>query len=117
MVKLNYHLKLYFIEFSMSKKKEFSRETIEHISKLALLDLTEEEKEKLSEQLGDILNYFKKLDDLDTSDVKPTTHPIDGLKNVFREDIPWKSLSHEEALKNAQHKKDGFFKAPRILKE
>ncbi len=101
----------------MSKKEELSKETIEHISKLALLDLTEEEKEKLSKQLGDILNYFKKLDDLDTTNVKPTTHPIDGLKNVFREDIPGESLSNEEATKNAQHKKEGYFKAPRILKE
>lgn len=101
----------------MSKKKGFSKETIDHISKLALLELTEEEKEKFSKQLGNIVSYFKKLDDLDTTDVEPTTHPIDGLKNVFREDIPWKSLSNEEALKNAQHKKDGYFKAPRILKD
>ena len=101
----------------MSDKKEFSKETIDHVSKLALLDLTEEEKEKFSKQLNDILSYFKKLNDLDTANVKPTTHPIDGLKNVFREDIPWKSLSNEEALKNAQRKKDGYFKAPRILKE
>ena len=101
----------------MSKKKEFSKETIDHISKLALLELTEEEKEKFSKQLGNIVSYFKKLEDLDTTDVEPTTHPIDGLKNVFREDIPWKSLSNEEALKNAQHKKDGYFKAPRILKD
>jgi len=101
----------------MPKKKEFSKETIDHISKLALLDITEEEKEKLSKELGDILNYFKKLDNLDTSNVEPMTHPIEGLKNVFREDIPWKSLSNEEALKNAQHKKDGYFKAPRVLKE
>jgi len=101
----------------MNKKEEFSKETIDHISKLALLDLSEEEKLKLSEELGDILNYFKKLDDLDTSNVEPTTHPIDGLKNVFREDIPWKSLSNEETLRNAKRKKDGYFKAPRILKE
>ena len=101
----------------MSKNEEFSKETIEYISKLALLDLTEDEKEKFSKQLGDILFYFKKLNDLDTSDVKPTTHPIEGLKNIFREDIPGKSLSNEEALRNAEHKKDGFFKAPRILKE
>ncbi|MFX1363717.1 MAG: Asp-tRNA(Asn)/Glu-tRNA(Gln) amidotransferase subunit GatC [Promethearchaeota archaeon] len=101
----------------MSDKEEFSKETIDHISKLALLDLSEDEKEKLSQELGDILNYFKKLDDLDTSNVKPTTHPIEGLKNVFREDIPRKSLTIEEALKNAKHKKDGYFKAPRILKE
>ena len=42
---------------------------------------------------------------------------LDGLKNVFREDEPWESLSTEDALKNAKHKKDGYFKAPRILKE
>ena len=101
----------------MAEKEEFSKETIEHISKLALLELSDEEKEQLSKQLGDILKYFKKLDDLDTSNVEPTTHPIDGLKNVFREDIPWKSLTNEEALKNAKHKKDGYFKAPRILKK
>ncbi|MDX1797605.1 MAG: Asp-tRNA(Asn)/Glu-tRNA(Gln) amidotransferase subunit GatC [Candidatus Lokiarchaeia archaeon] len=101
----------------MTNKKEFSKETIDHISKLALIDLSEEEKEKLSKELGNILNYFKKLDELDTSTVKPTTHPIDGLKNVFREDVPRESLSNEEALRNAKHKKDGYFKAPRILKE
>ena len=101
----------------MTDKEEFSKETIDYLSKLALLDLTEEEKEKLSKQLRDIISYFKKLNDLDTSNVKPTTHAIEGLKNVFREDIPWKSLSNEDALKNAEHKKDGYFKAPRILKE
>jgi aspartyl-tRNA(Asn)/glutamyl-tRNA(Gln) amidotransferase subunit C len=93
----------------MSKKEEISKETIDHISKLALLDLSEEEKEKLSKQLGEILEYFKKLEDLDTNNVSPTTHPIDGLFNVFREDVPWKSLSNEEALKNTKYKKDGFF--------
>ena len=102
---------------SMSKDEKLSKETINYVSKLALLDLKEEEKEKLSKQLNDIITYFKKLDNLDTSNIDPTTHPIEGLKNVFREDIPWKSLTNEEALQNAEHKKDGFFKAPRILKE
>ncbi len=101
----------------MNQNKELSKETIDHIAKLALLDLSEEEKVKLAKEVGDILNYFKKLDNLDTSNIKPMTHPIDGLKNVFREDIPWESLSTEDALKNAKHKKDGYFKAPRILKE
>ncbi len=101
----------------MSKNEELSKDTIDYLSKLALVDLSEEEKEKFSKQLGDILTYFKKLDDLDTTNVEPTTHAIDGLKNVFRKDAPTKSLTQEEALKNAEHKKDGFFKAPRILKE
>lgn len=101
----------------MPENKEFSKDSIDHLSKLALLDLTDEEKEKLTKQLGDILNYFKKLDDLDTDNVDPTTHPVEGLQNVFREDEPWESLSNEEALKNTKYKKDGYFKAPRILKE
>ncbi|MHA2007634.1 MAG: Asp-tRNA(Asn)/Glu-tRNA(Gln) amidotransferase subunit GatC [Promethearchaeota archaeon] len=100
----------------MVKKEELPKETIEHIAKLTLLDLTEEEKDNLSKQLGDILNYFKKLDDLDTTNVEPTTHPIDGLENVFREDEPWESLTNEEATQNTKHKQDGYFKAPRILK-
>ena len=101
----------------MTKKEEFSKETIDHLSKLALLELSEDEKENLSKQLGDIVNYFKKLDDLDTSEVEPTTHPIEGLFNVFREDEPWESLSNEEVTKNTKHKQDGYFKAPRILKK
>ncbi|MGQ4874541.1 MAG: Asp-tRNA(Asn)/Glu-tRNA(Gln) amidotransferase subunit GatC [Promethearchaeia archaeon] len=101
----------------MSENREFSKETIDYISKLALLELSEEEKELFAKQLNDIINYFKKLNDLDTDNIKPMTHPIETLKNVFRKDIPQKSLSNEEALKNAQHKQDGYFKAPRILKE
>ncbi|MHA1914392.1 MAG: Asp-tRNA(Asn)/Glu-tRNA(Gln) amidotransferase subunit GatC [Promethearchaeota archaeon] len=101
----------------MTSKEDFSKETIDHLSKLALIDLSDEEKEKLSKQLGEILKYFEKLNDLDTSKVKPTTHPIDGLKNVFREDEPWESLTNEEATQNSEHKQDGFFKAPRILKK
>ena len=98
-------------------EEEFSKDTLEHISKLALLDLTDEEKERLANELSNILNYFKKINDLNTENVEPMSHPIEGLKNVFREDIPWKSLTTEEALKNAQNKKNGFIKAPKILKD
>ena len=101
----------------MSKDTKFSKDDINYVSKLALLDLNEEEKEKLSKQLSNILSYFKKLDDLDTSEIEPTRHPIEGLKNVFRKDEPWEGLTKEEALKNSEHKKEGYFKAPRILKE
>ena len=101
----------------MPEKKAFTKETLEHISKLALLDLSEDEKNKLAQELGNILSYFKKIDSIDTSNVKPMTHPIDGLKNVFREDIPWKSLTNEEALMNAKHTKDGYFKAGKVIKD
>lgn len=101
----------------MTEKEDFSVETIEHISKLALIDLEENEKEELAKQLKNIIDHFKRLEDIDTSDVEPTRHPIEGLKNVFREDKVGTSLSNEEALKNAKHTKDGYFKAPRILKK
>lgn len=101
----------------MPEENKITEKTLEHISKLALLNLTDEEKDKFGNQLNEILEYFNKINDLDTSKTKPMTHPVEGLKNVFREDIPWKSLSKEEALKNAQNTKDGFFKAPKILKD
>ena len=100
----------------MTDKESFSKDTIEKVAKLALLELNEDDKEKFSKQLGNILSYFEKLNDLDTSDIEPTTHAID-LKNMYREDVPKNSLSNEDALKNAEHKKNGYFKAPRILKE
>ncbi|MBY9005020.1 MAG: Asp-tRNA(Asn)/Glu-tRNA(Gln) amidotransferase subunit GatC [Candidatus Lokiarchaeota archaeon] len=101
----------------MSNNEGFSKDILEHVSKLALLDLSEEEKEKFSQQLTDLLNYFKKLNELDTTNVEPMIHPIEGLKNVFREDKTWDSLTNEEALQNAKHKREGYFKAPRILKD
>ena len=101
----------------MPEKKQISKDILENISKLAMLDLSEAEKEKFKDQLNDILNYFYKINELDINDVPPLTHPIEDLKNVFREDEPKKSLTNEEALKNAEHLKEGFFKAPRILKE
>ena len=100
----------------MSNKEGFSKDILEKVSNLASLDLTEEERDGFSKQLTDLLNYFKKLNDLDTSNIEPMTHPIEGLKNVFRDDETWDSLTNEEALQNAKNKLEGFFKAPRIMK-
>ncbi|MEJ2278863.1 MAG: aspartyl/glutamyl-tRNA amidotransferase subunit C [Candidatus Lokiarchaeota archaeon] len=52
------------------KEKELSKETIDYISKLALIDVSEKEKEKLLNQLNEIINYFKKLKDLDTKNTR-----------------------------------------------
>ncbi len=102
---------------AMTEKELFSNELLDKLAKLALLDLTDKEKEKYSQQLNDIITYFDKINTLDTDDIEVTTHPIDNLYNVFRKDIPWKSLTRKEALKNSSYTKDGFFKAPKILKE
>ena len=65
-------------------------------------------------QFKEIIENFSKLDNLDTKNIKPSFQPIE-LSNVFRDDISKKSLSQEEALINTKHKKNGYFKGPRII--
>ena len=91
-----------------------SREEVLHIAKLAKLHLSEEEIKKYQEQLGRILEYFKKLEELDTSNVKPLKHVLD-VHNVFRADEPQASVSPEEALKNAPKRRDNFFEVPKVV--
>lgn len=91
-----------------------SREDVEHIAKLAKLDLTEAEKDSMEDQLGAILEYMEKLDELDTDDVEPLSHVME-LTNVFREDTAGESLERETALANAPESKDGFFIVPKVI--
>lgn len=81
---------------------------VKHVSKLANLPLTPQEEEKYSEQLSEILKYFEKLDEVDTSNVEPTFN-VTGQSNVVREDETTACLSKEEALSNASQKKDSMF--------
>ncbi|GAB4546947.1 MAG: Asp-tRNA(Asn)/Glu-tRNA(Gln) amidotransferase subunit GatC [Thermodesulfovibrionia bacterium] len=87
---------------------------IEHIALLARLGLTDEEKEVFGRQLGSIIGYIGKLNQLNTSDVEPTSHVIE-MRNVFREDRIEASLDMDEAMENAPSKKGGFYKVPRII--
>lgn len=79
---------------------DISKEQVKHVANLARLALTDEEVEKMTKQLGDIINYAELLNELDTENVKPTTHVLD-LKNVMRKDEPRDWISKEDALKNA----------------
>nr|MDO8116475.1 Asp-tRNA(Asn)/Glu-tRNA(Gln) amidotransferase subunit GatC [Candidatus Sigynarchaeota archaeon] len=96
--------------------KAIDEETVMHLAELARITLSEREKKEFAKQLSNILGFFSQLSDLNTDNVKPTYHVLD-IKNVFRPDEPGKSISQEEALKNAPEKQDGFFKAPRIVDE
>jgi aspartyl-tRNA(Asn)/glutamyl-tRNA(Gln) amidotransferase subunit C len=88
-----------------------TRDQVEHVARLAHLDLTEAELERLEEQLGAILEAVGKVSELDLSDVEPTSHPLD-LVNVWREDAPRPSLGRDEALANAPHPDAGAFRVP-----
>jgi aspartyl-tRNA(Asn)/glutamyl-tRNA(Gln) amidotransferase subunit C len=93
---------------------KISREEIEHIASLARLYLTEEEKELFGSQLGSILDYMEKLNELDTRDTEPTSHVL-PISNVMRGDIPGHSISKEDALRNAPGHTEKFYKVPKII--
>ncbi len=93
---------------------KITKDEVEHVAKLARLAVTEEEKERYSQQLSNILTYIEKLKELDTSRVEPTSHVL-PMKNIFREDEVRPSLPREEILKNAPDRTEEFFRVPKII--
>jgi aspartyl-tRNA(Asn)/glutamyl-tRNA(Gln) amidotransferase subunit C len=93
-----------------------TREDVEHVAELARLALTAAEKEQFIVQLNDILTYFEKLNELDTSDIEPTAHVL-PMSNVFRDDEVRPSLDRAKVLHNAPEESHFFFKVPRIIEE
>ena len=86
---------------------------VEHVAKLARLELTEEEKEKFTKQLGDVLKLVDAMNEVDTSNVEPMAHAIDFV-NVMREDKVFYEQTKEELMKNAPFEENGFFRVPKI---
>ena len=93
---------------------KISKQEVEHVAKLARLELSEQEKEKLTAQLSNILTYVETLNGLDTKGVEPTAHVLD-LKNVMRDDIAVPGLPRERALANAPDQAAGHYKVPKII--
>lgn len=89
---------------------------VKHIVKLANLSLKEGEEKKLERELSSILDYVNKLQEVNTSNVEPTSQ-ITGLENVTREDKTKPSLDQEEVLSNAKNKHNGMFKVKGILEQ
>lgn len=88
--------------------------SVEYISKLARLSVSEKERQAFSTQLQGILSYMEKLNELDTKDVEPTSHIV-SLSNVMRDDVQKDSISREDALANAPDHTDKFYRVPRII--
>ncbi|MGB9665375.1 MAG: Asp-tRNA(Asn)/Glu-tRNA(Gln) amidotransferase subunit GatC [Ignavibacteria bacterium] len=93
---------------------KITRELVLHIAELAHLKLKEDEVVKFQKELNQILEYVDKLNELDTSEVEPLSHPL-PLINVTREDKLQPSVQREEALKNAPDSTDEFFKVPKVI--
>ena len=86
---------------------------VEHVAKLARLELTEEEIDKYSKQLGSILQYVEQMNEVDTTGIEPMPHAI-PVYNVMREDVVKYEQTKEEMLANAPFEEDGFFRVPKI---
>lgn len=89
-------------------------EEVEHVADLARLEVSSEEKEQLTHQMNRILLYMEKLNELDTTDVVPTSHAIE-LRNAFREDVVRESLHRADSLENAPESNDEEFVVPRVI--
>jgi aspartyl-tRNA(Asn)/glutamyl-tRNA(Gln) amidotransferase subunit C len=93
---------------------KLSKAEVEHTALLARLELSDEEKERLTGHLNQIMGHFEKLQELDTSQVEPTSHSI-PVRNVFREDVAGPSMTVEEVLANAPEAKDDQFVVPQVV--
>lgn len=89
-------------------------ETIDYVGILAKLELSPQEKEQAGKDMGRMLDYIDKLNELDTGQTSPLSH-VFPLHNVFREDEVTNGNSTEALLRNAPSEKNGMFKVPRTF--
>ena len=99
---------------SAAQQDFITDETIEYVGILAKLELSDAEKEQAKKDMGRMLDYIDKLNELDTTGVEPMSH-VFPVNNVFREDVVENGDEREAILKNAPAEKDGSFKVPRTV--
>jgi len=101
---------------------------VAYVADLANLELTDQERQRMLNDLNSILDYIDRLHELDTSGVPPMAQisakfsssdgtQCDGISAAWREDVPRPSLPHSEAMKNAQETDGDFFKVPRVIEK
>jgi aspartyl-tRNA(Asn)/glutamyl-tRNA(Gln) amidotransferase subunit C len=93
-----------------------ARAEVEKVSHLARLQLSDDELDQMTGQLGEILSYIELLSELDTGNIEPMAHALD-VANVFRDDVVRPSLPREAALANAPHSDGECYLVPAVLGE
>lgn len=93
-----------------------TRADVEHIAKLARLELSDEEKERYQGTMASILDYADKLNDLDLTNVPPTAHAV-AQQNVMRDDEVTSTLTVDKALANASQSKNNQFAIQAVFDE
>jgi len=93
---------------------QITSEELNKLSQLARISLTAEEKERLSKDLSQILNYVEKINELDTSNVEPTAHILD-IHNVTRPDEAKESMPVETVIEQAPKSKNHLIIVPQVI--
>jgi aspartyl-tRNA(Asn)/glutamyl-tRNA(Gln) amidotransferase subunit C len=93
---------------------KISKEEVLYVANLARLDIDEAAVEKLTGQIGNILDYVDQLKQVDTTGITPTSHAV-PLTNAFREDLEKPHLDRDAALANAPQPENGFFVVPKVV--
>lgn len=93
---------------------KITRAEVDHVARLARLDLSDEEKETFTGQMDAILAYVDKLNELDTAGIVPTAHAV-PMENAFRDDVTTPSIGIENALANAPDRVESFFRVPKVI--
>jgi len=93
---------------------KITKDQVLYVADLARLDLEDASIDKFAGQIGTILDYVDKLNEVDTEGIRPTSHAI-SLTNAFREDEPNEHLERDQALANAPEIEDGSFIVPKII--
>ena len=93
---------------------KITKDEVLYVADLARLDLDETSIDRFAGQIGTILDYIDKLNEVDTEGIRPTSHAI-SLTNAFREDEPNEHLERDRALANAPEKEDGSFIVPKVV--
>ncbi|CAN2049697.1 aspartyl-tRNA(Asn)/glutamyl-tRNA(Gln) amidotransferase subunit C [Candidatus Magnetomoraceae bacterium gMMP-1] len=109
---------LFFINQNKAIKRKrnmkITKDEILQVANLARLNLEESDVERLTQEVGDILNYMDMLNQVDTSGIAPTSHAI-FMNNAFREDEIKPSIETDAALANAPEKEGKSFIVPRVI--
>jgi aspartyl-tRNA(Asn)/glutamyl-tRNA(Gln) amidotransferase subunit C len=92
------------------------RAAVDHVARLARLDLSDAERERMLAELSQILEHAERIQALDLDGVEPTSHAV-PIVNAMRPDVRTASLPQEVALRNAPESEDGRFKVPRIIED
>jgi aspartyl-tRNA(Asn)/glutamyl-tRNA(Gln) amidotransferase subunit C len=92
------------------------KDTIDKVAHLARLELAEDEKEKLMGDMGKILDFMAKLNEIDTTGIEPLVYMTDEI-NVLREDVVKQEITHKEALQNAPKHDDNYFLVAKVIEK